>query len=82
MWQWRRFSALIVGVSFSVIAFFNDFTRGFYIALLASLATFLMIYLNQPLYPILIGALILLPGLVLFVRFLRAYPLPREASYE
>lgn len=75
-------SALIVGVSFSVIAFFNDFTRGFYIALLASLATFLMIYLNQPLYPILIGALILLPGLVLFVRFLRAYPLPREASYE
>ena len=39
---------------------------------------FLIIALNQPLYPILIGGLIALPGLVLFVRFLRAYPLPRE----
>jgi hypothetical protein len=74
--------ALIVGISFSVIAFFNDFSRGYYIALMASLAVFLMIYINQPLYPILLGGLIFLPGLVLFVRFLRAYPLPGEASNE
>ena len=74
--------ALFVGVSMTVMAYFTDFSRGFYIALMASLAVFLMIYLNQPLYPILIGALIILPGLVLFVRFLRAYPLPGEASNE
>ena len=75
-------AALIVGGSFTLIAFFNDFTRGYYIALMASLATFLMVYLNQPLYPILLGALILLPGLVLFVRFLRDYPLRTEVTDE
>ena len=74
--------ALIIGVSLTVMAYFTDFSRGYYIALLSSLAAFLMIYLNRPIYPILIGALIILPGLVLFVRFLRAYPLPGEASDE
>jgi len=42
-----------------------------------------MIYLNQPVYPIIIGGLIILPGLVLFVRFLKTYPLQRkDTSYE
>jgi len=74
--------ALIIGVSFTVMAYFTDFPRGYYIALLSSLAVFLMIYLNQPIYPIIIGTLIILPGLVLFVRFLRDYPLRTEASDE
>ena len=39
-----------------------------------------MIYLNQPIYPIIIGALIVLPGVVLFVRFLQKYPLHREEA--
>jgi hypothetical protein len=70
-------AALIVGISMVIIAYFQDFPRGFYIAVLLSLAVFLMVYLNQPLYAILIGILILLPGLVLFVRFLKKYPLVR-----
>jgi hypothetical protein len=70
--------SLMVGVSMIVIAYFLDFLRGYYIAILMALAVFLMIYLNQPVYPIIIGGLIILPGLVLFVRFLRAYPLRRE----
>jgi hypothetical protein len=43
-----------------------------------SLAVFLMLLLNQPIYPILIGGLIVLPGLALFVRFLKTYPLHQE----
>jgi hypothetical protein len=75
--------ALFVGPSMILIAYFNDFTRGYYIAVMMSLAVFIMIWLNQPIYPILMGALIILPGVVLFVQFLRNYPLPRwEAPHE
>jgi len=69
--------ALFVGPSMILIAYFIDFPRGYFIAILIALAVFLMIYLNQPVYPIIIGTLIALPGLVLFVRFLHQYPLRR-----
>jgi uncharacterized membrane protein YjjP (DUF1212 family) len=45
-----------------------------------ALAVFLMIYLNQPIYPIIIGILIVVPGVVLFIRFLQKYPLHREGT--
>ncbi len=70
--------SLFVGPSMILVAHFSDFRRGYYIAVLMSLAVFLMLYLNEPLYPMLIGALIVLPGLVIFVRFLRKYPRPHE----
>jgi hypothetical protein len=70
--------SLILGISMIVIFYFTDFPRGYYIALMMSLAVFLMIFLNQPIYPILIGVLIILPGLVLFTRFLKRYPLDRQ----
>jgi hypothetical protein len=69
--------ALIVGPSMILVAYFKDFPRGYFIAILIALAVFLMIYLNRPIYPIIIGTLIALPGLVLFVRFLQKYPLRR-----
>ena len=72
------FGALMVGPSMILVAYFTDFPRGYYIALMFSLAVFLMIYINQPIYPIIIGLLIALPGLVLFIRFLKKYPLPHE----
>jgi hypothetical protein len=68
-------AALIVGISMVIIAYFRDFPRGFYIAILFSLAVFLMVYFNRPLYAILIGILILLPGLFLFIKFLKKYPM-------
>lgn len=68
--------ALIVGTAMTVIAFFSDFPRGYYIAIMMSLAVFLMIYLNRPIYPIILGVLITLPGLILLVRFLKTYPRP------
>ena len=75
--------SLFVGPSMILIAYFSDFPRGYYIAVMMSLAVFLMIYLNQPVYPIIIGGLIILPGLALFVRFLKTYPLrQKDTSYE
>lgn len=72
--------ALMVGPSMIVVAYFIDFPRGYFIAIMIALAVFLMIYLNQPIYPILIGLAIAVPGVVLFVRFLRQYPLHREEA--
>jgi hypothetical protein len=72
--------SLMLGTSMIVSAYFSDFPRGFYIAILMALAVFLMVYLNQPVYPIVIGILIAIPGLVLFLRFLKAYPLRREEA--
>ena len=68
--------SLFVGPPLLFIAYMNDFPRGYYIAILIALAVFLMIYINQPVYPLIIGALIILPGLMLFIRFLKMYPLP------
>ena len=67
--------ALFVGPSMMAIAYFIDFPRGYYIALVMSLGVFLMIWLDQPLIMIGAALLIFIPGLVTFVRFLQAYPL-------
>jgi len=67
--------ALFVGPSMMAIAFFTDFPRGYYIALVLSLGVFLMIWFWQPLIQVGAAILVLIPGLVMFVRFLRRYPL-------
>ena len=74
--------SMLVGVSMILVAFFNDFPRGYYIAFMASLAVFLMIWLNQPIYPFLLGVLIVLPGVVLLIRFLSKYPLPQQEAFH
>jgi len=74
--------SLFVGPSFILIAYFKDFLRGYYIAILMALAVFLMILFNQPIYPLILGGLILAPGLVLFVQFLRQYPLPSQGVHH
>ena len=73
--------ALFVGPGMMAIAFFNDFPRGYYIALVTMLGVFLMIWFWQPLFQVGAAVLILIPGLVVFARFLRQYPLiPAEES--
>jgi hypothetical protein len=67
--------ALFVGPSMMAIAYFIDFPRGYYIALVMALGAFLMIWFWQPLIQVGAAFLILIPGLVLFVRFLRQHPL-------
>lgn len=67
--------ALFVGPSMMAVAYFNDFPRGYYIALITALGVFLMIWFWQPLIQVGAAFMILIPGLVVFVRFLRQYPL-------
>jgi hypothetical protein len=69
--------SLFVGPSMILVAYFIDFPRGYFIAVMIAVAVFFMLLLNQPIYPIVIGLIIALPGLVLFIRFLRKYPLHR-----
>lgn len=69
--------SLFVGPSFLLIAYFTDFPRGYYIGVMMALAVFLMILINNPIYPLVLGALIILPGVILFINFLKKYPLPR-----
>jgi len=70
--------SLFVGLPMLLMAYMNDFPRGYYIAVLMSLAVFLMILTNQPLYPAMSGILIIIPGVVLLINFLKKYPLPRR----
>jgi hypothetical protein len=74
--------ALFVGPSFFFVAYFNDFLRGYYIALSMALAVFCMIWFGQEVCLIIASLLVILPGMFFFVRFLRQHPLPRaEASH-
>jgi Ca2+/Na+ antiporter len=76
-------AALIAGISPMVISYFKEFTRGYYIALLMGLGFFFTLLLDTTVPMIVAGALILLPGLVIFIIFLRQHPLPpREASHD
>jgi hypothetical protein len=69
-------AAMFVGPSVTLMAYFTDFTRGYYIALLMSLGAFCLVWFGQPLYLVAAGLLIAVPGAVLFARFLRQHPLP------
>jgi hypothetical protein len=68
--------ALFVGPALMLVAYFNDFLRGYYIAGLVSLSVFLMILFDQPLIQCIAGGLIAIPGVILLVRFLQKYPYP------
>lgn len=68
--------AMIVCVGMTISAHYSDFLRGYYIALLMAVAVFLILFLDRPIFPLLIGAVIVIPGIVLLVRFIRQHPLP------
>lgn len=71
-------AALIAGTSMTVISYFKEFTRGYYIALLMAVGFFLTLLLDMTIPMIVAGALILIPGLVVFINFLRQHPLPPQ----
>lgn len=71
-------AALIAGTSTLVISYFKEFTRGYYIALLMAVGFFLTLLLDMTTPMIVAGALILIPGLVVFINFLRQHPLPPQ----
>lgn len=72
--------SLFVGPSMLLMAYFTDYPHGYAIAILMSVAVFLMIYSNQPVFSILIGGMIVVLGLISLVSFLRKYPLPDQDS--
>jgi len=75
--------ALFVGPSMTLIAYFSDFLRGYYIAFILSLAVFSLIWFSQPVYMTIAGLVIIVPGVILLVRFLRQHPLPpAEISHD
>jgi hypothetical protein len=83
-----RFS-LIFLIGFCVAAYFLDFTRlyiyGVLVALSPLIGEVLYVYLKAPHhgFPITFGitaGIVLLTGLVLFVRFLQDYPIPSDQS--
>lgn len=71
-------SALLAGTSIVVTSYFKEFARGYFIGLLTGCGFFFTLLLDSTLPLIFAGALILLPGLVLFVNFMRQHPLPPE----
>lgn len=60
----------------SLIAYWLDFTRLYWIALVIGATFSCTFWFKAPAVFILSGLVVLIPGLVLFVRFLRRYPLP------
>jgi MFS family permease len=71
--------ALFVGPSLALVAYFNDFTRGYYIAAVMSIAVFCLIWFESALLMLVAGALVILPGVFFFIRFLIQHPLhPQE----
>jgi MFS family permease len=76
-------AALFVGPSMTLIAYFTEYLRGYYIAFILSLAVFSLVWFRQPAYFTIAGLIILIPGVALFIRFLREHPLPpAEASHD
>ncbi len=68
--------AMFVGPSIALISYFNDFLRGYYIAFIVSLGVFSLIWFGNPIYLIIAGLLVVVPGLILFLRFFSTHPLP------
>lgn len=73
-------AALIVGTSTLVTSYFKEFVRGYYIALLMGLGFFFTLLLDMTIPMMVAGALILVPGLILFVNFLHQHPLPTQEA--
>jgi hypothetical protein len=68
--------ALFVGPSLSLLAYFNDNPRGYYIAVVMAACVFCLIWFSNPYFVLAGGALIIMPGIYYFIRFLIQHPLP------
>jgi hypothetical protein len=70
----------IVFLPIAAIAFWNDFTRGFiYAAMLGATVSIYMMVSSWIPFAV-VGGVILLTGIVVFIRFLRDYPVPADLT--
>jgi len=72
------FVGIFVGAVMAFIAYFNDFTRGYYIAVVFVLTFASVEFMRAPLVFLIGGTLVLIPGVFLLERFLRQHPLPND----
>jgi hypothetical protein len=70
------FAGLFVGTVIATIAWFNDYPRGYYIAVIYALCFGLGEYLNNFAIFWIGGLLVMVPGVYLFIRFLKEHPKP------
>jgi hypothetical protein len=68
------FTGLFVGAAIATIAWFNDYPRGYYIAVIYALCFGLGEYMNNFAIFWIGGLLVMAPGVYLFVRFLKEHP--------
>jgi hypothetical protein len=69
------FAGLFVAILMCIVAYFIDFYRGMYIGLVFGLGIFLDSLFDLPVILVVGAVLIAIPGLVLFIRFIRQYPI-------
>jgi len=70
---------LLLGLPISLVGYFTDYKRLYIIAVLVAVAESVYGYVGSIGF-VIAGGLILLSGLVIFIQFLRDYPLPAEES--
>lgn len=73
------FLGIWLGTVISVIAYFWDMPRGYYIAVITGLGFFFSFWLEMPGLLFLAAAAIALPGMILFARFVQNHPLPSQS---
>jgi hypothetical protein len=69
------FAGLFVAILMCIVAYFIDFYRGMYIGLVFGLGIFLDSLFDLPVILVVGAVLIAIPGLALFIRFIRQYPI-------
>ncbi len=69
-------AALFVGLPMTLIAYISDFQRAYYIAILLSATVFMMVWADRMWLLLIAAALVLIPGVFVFIRFLQKYPRP------
>lgn len=69
------FAGLWVTVVMCVIAYFIEYYRGMYIALLFGLGIFLDMTFGLPVVMVALAVLVAIPGLILLIRFINKYPI-------
>lgn len=63
-------------------SYFADFTRGYVIAAFYALGFSGTVLLGNPRVLLIAGSVIVLMGLVVFIRFLRKYPIPSGPGFD
>ncbi len=76
------FAGLFVTIIMSLIAYFLEFYRGMYIALLFGLSIFIDMSFDLPIAMLVGAVLVAIPGLILFIRFIKQYPIQTGSRWN